>query len=49
VIVLYPLDDEFDEAEWLRAASLNPAFAYLHDPAEDIYTVEDGTPFHDQE
>jgi hypothetical protein len=48
VIVLYPLEDEWKETEWLRAATRNPAFQYLKDAAEDIYTVTDGEPFHDQ-
>ncbi len=39
VIVLYPLHDEWNETEWLQAAARNPAFAFLHDPAEDIYSV----------
>ena len=37
VIVLYPLDDDWDETEWLRAAARNPAFDYLKESAEDIY------------
>ncbi len=45
VILLYPLVEDIDESEWLRAASRNPAFAYQHDSAEDIYTVDDGKPF----
>lgn len=49
VIVLSPLDDEtWDEAAWLKAAATNPAFAYLKDAAEDIYTLEDGEPLHDE-
>jgi len=48
VIVLFPDDTEIDESEWLRAAATNPAFEFLKDPAEDIYTIEDGKPFHDQ-
>ncbi len=48
VIVLYPLHDEWDETEWLQVAARNPAFAFLHDPAEDIYSVTDGEPFCDQ-
>ena len=47
VIVLYPLDEEPDEAEWLYAAARNPAFAFLHEPQEDIYTLDDGQPFND--
>ncbi|MGB5158040.1 MAG: hypothetical protein WBN77_11485 [Desulfobacterales bacterium] len=47
VIVLSPLDDEIDEISWLRAASCNPAFSFLSDPGEDIYSISDGKPFHD--
>lgn len=43
VILLYPVDDELDEREWLMAASKNPAFDYLKDSAEDIYTLTDGS------
>jgi hypothetical protein len=48
VIVLYPLSDEWDEAEWLQAAARNPAFAFLSDPEGDIYSLADGKPFHDE-
>lgn len=47
VIVLYPLAEEISETEWLSAAARNPAFAYLHDSSEDIYTLADGKPFYD--
>jgi len=45
VILLYPLDEGWDEREWLRAAASNPAFADLAAP-EDIYSLSDGRPFH---
>ena len=45
VIVLYPHDDETDDDEWLYAAAHNPAFDFLKDPAEDIYSLRDGKPF----
>ena len=48
VIVLYPLSDEWDESEWLRAAAHNPAFESLNDPEEDIYSIADGKPFRDE-
>lgn len=48
VIVLYPLHEEWNEAEWLRAAASNPAFADLAAPEEDIYSLADGKPFHDE-
>ncbi len=44
VIILFPEAEEIDEQEWLRAATTNPVFAFLHDPEEDIYTLEDGKP-----
>lgn len=43
-IVLYFLeDDDIGEEEWLHT-SRSPAFDYLYDPADDIYTLEDGKP-----
>ena len=48
VIVLYPLTEEWDEAAWAHAAAHNPAFDFLRDPEEDIYSVADGRPFHDE-
>ena len=48
VIVLYPLAEELDEDEWLRAAARNPVFKDLEAPEEDIYSLEDGEPFLDQ-
>ena len=34
-----------DEIEWLRSASANPAFDFLKDSKENIYTDADGKPF----
>ncbi len=48
VIVLLPEEAEISEEEWLRAAAANPAFDFLREPQEDIYTMADGRPFHDQ-
>ncbi len=37
--------EEFLElGEWERAIATNPSFAFLNDPEEDIYTLEDGKP-----
>ena len=36
-------DADAQEA-WLRAAASSEAFAFLANPAEDIYTPEDGKP-----
>ncbi|MBI3734615.1 MAG: hypothetical protein HY259_14350 [Chloroflexi bacterium] len=48
VIVLVPDDDEPNEREWLHGAMTNPAFDFLNDPEEDIYSLADGKPFRDQ-
>jgi len=48
VIVLIPEEDAISEGAWLRAAAKNPAFAFLHEAEEDIYSLEDGKAFHAQ-
>jgi len=47
VTVLPASSDADSEDAWLRAASSSGAFAFLADPAEDIYTLADGEPFRD--
>ncbi|MBI3417844.1 MAG: hypothetical protein HY043_21335 [Verrucomicrobia bacterium] len=47
VTLLPAASDEDAEDAWLRAASANDVFAFLADPAEDIYTAADGKPFRD--
>jgi hypothetical protein len=48
VIVLVPEAEDIAEAAWAKAASASPAFDFLKDAAEDVYTATDGKPFHDQ-
>lgn len=48
VIILLPEDAEIDEKEWLHAAAENSAFDFLKEPEEDIYTSDNGKPFHDR-
>jgi hypothetical protein len=48
VIILLPEEADIDEMEWLQAAVANPAFDFLKEPEEDIYTLADGRPFYDQ-
>ena len=48
VIILVPEDSDINETEWLQAAAANPAFYFLKDPEEDIYTLSDGRPFYDE-
>jgi hypothetical protein len=45
VIILFPESDGLTEEEWSRAMASNPVFDFLNDPAQDIYTLEDGKPF----
>jgi len=48
VIILVPEDSDISETEWLQAAAANPAFYFLKDTEEDIYTLSDGRPFYDE-
>ena len=47
-VILIPEEAEIGENEWLKAAASNPAFDFLEDLGEDIYTLDDGQPFNDQ-
>jgi hypothetical protein len=44
VIVLFPEQEDFTEQEWLRGALSSGTFDFLNDPAEDIYTSQNGKP-----
>ncbi|OQX78342.1 MAG: hypothetical protein B6D64_06885 [Bacteroidetes bacterium 4484_276] len=45
VIILYDDPNEIDEETlWLQSISKNPAFDFLKEPNEDIYTKSDGGP-----
>lgn len=48
VIVLYSEDRDWEEGEWLYTAARSPAFDFLRELREDIYTREDGKPFDDE-
>jgi hypothetical protein len=48
VIVLLPDEADTSETAWTKAAAASPAFDFLKDAAEDIYTTADGKPYHDQ-
>ena len=47
VIILYPEEAVTEEQQWLQAISRNPAFAFLNDKEEGIYSLTDGKPLHD--
>ena len=50
VIILVDDNSVVDEEEqlWLNAVSLNPAFDFLKEPEENIYSMNDGEPFNDK-
>ncbi len=45
VIILVPEETDVDEKEWYRVAAANPAFDFLKESKEDIYTLADGKPY----
>lgn len=51
VRVLILLDEDSNEEEeeklWLNSISTNPAFGFLSEPVEDVYSLDDGEPFKD--
>ena len=49
-VVLIPEEEyeEMSESEWLCAAATNPAFEFLKEPEEGIYTLADRRPFDDK-
>ena len=47
MVTVLPSADADSEEVWLHGASSSDAFAFLADPAEDIYTAADGEPFRD--
>jgi len=45
VLILFEEDtDEDEERIWLEAVSKSPAFEFLYEKEEDIYSVNDGEP-----
>ncbi len=51
VRVLILMDDivdyEDDETTWFKTVGANPAFDFLKEPSENIYTLKDGDVFND--
>ena len=48
VIIMYTENEETSEEQlWMRSISNNPAFDFLKDPEEDIYSLNDGKPLYD--
>ncbi|MBC6409661.1 MAG: hypothetical protein GDA42_04270 [Ekhidna sp.] len=42
-----PEETDNEDSLYLKSISNNPAFDFLNDPAEDIYSLTDGTPIND--
>jgi hypothetical protein len=45
IVILFPEAPELADitpTQWNKTVANNPSFAFLHDPEEDIYTLEDG-------
>lgn len=47
VLLLFD-EEDLHEQDWLKAAASNPAFVFLQDSTEDVYTIADGKPFRDE-
>lgn len=51
VRVLILLDDDSNEQDeeklWMNSITKNPAFDFLNNSFEDIYSLKDGEPFND--
>ena len=43
-LVFLPLEDDLSSLAIAKLAEENPSLAFLADPREDIYTLEDGEP-----
>lgn len=47
IILIDEPETKDDEKIWMESISSNPAFDFLKEPSEDIYSVNDGEPFND--
>ncbi|MEB2786470.1 hypothetical protein [Algoriphagus persicinus] len=45
VLILSEEDENSEEKLYLESISRNPAFDFLNEPEEDVYTKKDGKPF----
>lgn len=45
---MLPEEGDISEKEWLYSAANDPSFDFLKEPEEDIYSLTDGKPFHDE-
>lgn len=45
ILINDDITEQDEESIWLNSISTNPAFDFLSDSSEDIYTLKDGEPF----
>ncbi len=48
IIVLIPEREEINDLDWVHAAASNPAFDFLSEEEEDIYSITDGEPMRNE-
>ena len=44
-VIIVSDEDDISAVEWVHSAAHNPAFDFLKDPKEDIYSLRDGKPW----
>jgi len=45
ILIKDDISEQDEENLWLNSISTNPAFDFLSDSSEDIYSIKDGEPF----
>lgn len=45
ILILSEEEEGEEEKRYLKAISRNPAFDFLNEPEEDVYSPKDGKPF----
>ena len=47
-LIILAQEDDITDEEWMKFLSTNPAFDFLKNEAEDIYTIHDGKPYNSE-
>ncbi|MDO9257636.1 MAG: hypothetical protein Q7U54_19120 [Bacteroidales bacterium] len=47
ILVEEKTDEVNEETLWMKTIASNPAFDFLNEPGENIYSLTDGKPFND--
>jgi len=43
-----PKNNAITDNDWVRGAAISPSFDFLHEKAEDIYSLTDGSPIENE-